>query len=177
MENENKLQAEVISVYPDKIEVLIDRIEDYTYADSGLKVGSYLQIFDNENSIIISVIENFSIIVNESGDKLYKLQSRPLGILRGDNFIRGGDSIAIPPKTAEVASEESIKKIYISNIEEKNKFVFSRLANSSSILVPVDGNKFFNKHIAIVGSTGSGKSNTIAKIIQKAVEEKKVIII
>lgn len=25
MENENKLQAEVVSVYPDKIEVLIDR--------------------------------------------------------------------------------------------------------------------------------------------------------
>lgn len=172
MDDENKLQAEVISVYPDKIEVLIDKIEDYKYADNSLKVGSYLQIYDNENSIIIAVIENFSIIVNEKGDKLYKLQSRPLGILKGDNFIRGGDSIAIPPKTAEIATEESIKKIYMSNIEEKNKFVFSRLANLNNILVPVDGNKFFNKHIAIVGSTGSGKSNTIAKIIQKAVEEK-----
>ena len=29
MDCENKLQAEVISVYPDKIEVLIDKIEDY----------------------------------------------------------------------------------------------------------------------------------------------------
>ena len=172
MGNENKLQAEVVSVYPDKIEVLIDRIEDYACVDSSLKVGSYLQIYDNENSIIISVIENFSIIVNENGNKLYKLQSRPLGILKGDKFIRGGDSIAIPPKTAEPASEESIKKIYISNIEEKNKFVFSKLVNANNILVPVDGNKFFNKHIAIVGSTGSGKSNTIAKIIQKALEEK-----
>lgn len=172
MENENKLQAEVISVYPDKIEVLIDNIEDYSYVDNGLKVGSYLQIYDNENSIIISIIENFSIIVNETGNKLYKLQSRPLGILKGDKFIRGGDTIAIPPKTAEIANEESIKKIYVSSIEEKNKFIFSRLANTNNILVPVDGNKFFNKHIAIVGSTGSGKSNTIAKIIQKAIEEK-----
>ena len=82
MDDENKLQAEVISVYPDKIEVLIDKIEDYKYADNSLKVGSYLQIYDNENSIIIAVIENFSIIVNEKGDKLYKLQSRPLGILK-----------------------------------------------------------------------------------------------
>lgn len=155
MDDENKLQAEVISVYPDKIEVLIDKIEDYKYADNSLKVGSYLQIYDNENSIIIAVIENFSIIVNEKGDKLYKLQSRPLGILKGDNFIRGGDSIAIPPKTAEIATEESIKKIYMSNIEEKNKFVFSRLANLNNILVPVDGNKFFNKHIAIVGDRKS----------------------
>lgn len=38
--------------------------------------------------------------------------------------------------------------------------------------MPVDGDKFFNKHIGVVGSTGSGKSNTIAKIIQNAVSLK-----
>ena len=38
--------------------------------------------------------------------------------------------------------------------------------------VPVNGNKFFNKHIAIVGSTGSGKSHTLTTILQKAVEGK-----
>src|SRR5690606_36311616 len=36
----------------------------------------------------------------------------------------------------------------------------------------VNGNKFFNKHIAIVGSTGSGKSHTLTKDIQKAISEK-----
>lgn len=38
--------------------------------------------------------------------------------------------------------------------------------------MPVNGNKFFNKHIAIVGSTGSGKSHTLATIIQRAIAEK-----
>ena len=38
--------------------------------------------------------------------------------------------------------------------------------------MPVDGNRFFNKHIAIVGSTGSGKSHTLATIVQRAVAEK-----
>jgi uncharacterized protein len=38
--------------------------------------------------------------------------------------------------------------------------------------VPVDGDKFFNKHIAIVGSTGSGKSHTLAAILQRATVEK-----
>nr|WP_275938531.1 ATP-binding protein [Pectobacterium brasiliense] len=42
-----------------------------------------------------------------------------------------------------------------------------------SVPVPVNGNKFFNKHIAVVGSTGSGKSHTLATIIQKAVSEKR----
>ena len=52
------------------------------------------------------------------------------------------------------------------------KFQFSKLSNGEEIQVPVDGDKFFNKHIAIVGSTGSGKSNTIATIIQKATSGK-----
>lgn len=39
--------------------------------------------------------------------------------------------------------------------------------------MPVDGDKFFNKHIAIVGSTGSGKSHSVAKILQKAISSKK----
>jgi DNA helicase HerA-like ATPase len=33
----------------------------------------------------------------------------------------------------------------------------------------IDGNKFFGKHIAVVGSTGSGKSCTVARILQNAV--------
>ncbi|WP_319580346.1 ATP-binding protein [uncultured Methanospirillum sp.] len=37
-----------------------------------------------------------------------------------------------------------------------------------TIEVPVNGNRLFNKHIAVVGATGSGKSCAIAKIIQTA---------
>ncbi len=33
----------------------------------------------------------------------------------------------------------------------------------------INGDKFFSKHIAIVGSTGSGKSCTVAKILQDVV--------
>ena len=49
---------------------------------------------------------------------------------------------------------------------------FSSLSSNPDISVPVNGNRFFNKHIAIVGSTGSGKSHTVAKIIQSATEIK-----
>ena len=47
--------------------------------------------------------------------------------------------------------------------------MFSTLSADRTISVPVDGDKFFNKHIAIVGSTGSGKSHSVAKILQKAI--------
>ena len=55
---------------------------------------------------------------------------------------------------------------------KSESFCFSSLSSNPSVKVPVNGNKFFNKHIAIVGSTGSGKSHTLSKIIQNAVAEK-----
>ncbi|MGR5905479.1 helicase HerA domain-containing protein [Bacillus paranthracis] len=33
----------------------------------------------------------------------------------------------------------------------------------------LDGNKFFNKHLAVIGSTGSGKSCTVAKILHEGI--------
>jgi len=43
------------------------------------------------------------------------------------------------------------------------------LSQNQAIEVKIDGDKFFGKHVAIVGSTGSGKSCTVARIIQNAV--------
>ncbi|EGK02433.1 ATP-binding protein [Dysgonomonas gadei] len=173
---ENIINAEVISVYPNKIKILVDDLESFKIDGEELKVGSYLRIADNENAILIAIIENFSIEVGVDKDdkptRKYLVEANPLGILRGDEFQRGGDSIAIPPKKVEPATAEEISKIYTQSTEESEKFIFSSLSSNHSIKVPVNGTKFFNKHIAIVGSTGSGKSHTVTKIIQKAVEGK-----
>ncbi len=167
-----KLNAEVVSVYPDKVKISVDKLEDFKLADESLKVGSYLRISDNENAVLIAIIENFSIEVNDDGNRKHVIEANPLGIIKGDEFIRGGDSIAIPPKKVEPATVEEIKKIYEQSISKEESFIFSSLSSNHSIRIPVNGNKFFNKHIAIVGSTGSGKSHTLSTIIQKAVAEK-----
>ena len=168
-----KMNAEVICVYPNKIKIVVDDLEDFKLADESLKVGSYLRISDNENSVLIAIIENFIIEVNENGDRKHLIEANPLGLIKDGVFKRGGDSIAIPPKKVEPANEDDIRAIYDASIEEEQKFVFAKLASNHSIEIPVDGNKFFNKHIAVVGSTGSGKSHTLATIIQKATSEKK----
>lgn len=167
-----ELNAEVVSVYPDKVKISVDNLEKFKVADEHLKVGSYLRIADSDDVVLIAIIESFSIEVSAEGDRKYFLEASPLGLIKDGQFKRGGDSIAIPPKKVEPATESEIRKIYSSGLQDKEKFEFSRLSNSEEIRVPVDGDKFFNKHIAIVGSTGSGKSNTIATIIQKAVSEK-----
>lgn len=167
-----KLNAEVIAVYPDKIKIVVDNLEDFRLAGETLQVGSYLKISDNENATLMAIIENFSIIVNDSGKRDYAIEALPLGMLKNGEFVRGGDSLAIPPKKVEPATEEEIKKIYEQSIDLKEKFTFASLSSNPNIRISVNGNKFFNKHVAIVGSTGSGKSHTLSTIIQKAVSEK-----
>lgn len=172
MEEQEKINAEVIAVYPDKVKVIVDSLEDFQIAGESLKVGSYLRISDNDNAVLIAIIENFSIEVNDKGERKHLIQAFPLGIIKDNKFIRGGDSIAIPPKKVEPAREEEIKKIYEQSIDTKEVFTFASLSANHNIRIPVNGNKFFNKHIAVIGSTGSGKSHTLATIIQKAVSEK-----
>lgn len=172
MAEEKKIHAEVIAVYPDKVKIVVDNLEDFKVAGESLQVGSYLKISDNENAILMAIIENFSIIVNEAGKRDYAIEAFPLGMIKNGKFIRGGDALAIPPKKVEPATEEEIKKIYEQSIDAKEKFEFASLSTNPNIRIPVNGNKFFNKHIAIVGSTGSGKSHTLSMVIQKAVSEK-----
>ena len=171
-----KLNAEVIAVFPNKVKISVDDLEDFQLAEEKLKVGSYLRIADNENAVLIAIIENFNIEVGISHDGMpsrrYILEANPLGIIRNGQFERGGDTIAIPPKKVEPAKKEEIKKIFEEALTEEKQFKFATLSTDNDIPVPVDGDKFFNKHIAIVGSTGSGKSHSVAKILQNAVGAK-----
>ena len=177
MEENEKLNAEVIAVLPNKVKISVDDLENFQLAEEKLKVGSYLRIADNDNAVLIAIIENFNIEVgvSQSGEasRKYILEANPLGIIRNGRFERGGDTIAIPPKKVEPAKKEEIQKIFGESLEDEKKFSFSTLSTDRTISVPVDGDKFFNKHIAIVGSTGSGKSHSVAKILQKAISSKK----
>lgn len=171
IEPNEKINAQVIAVFPDKVKIIVENLENFKIAEESLKVGSYLKIADNENAVLIAVIENFQISVGE-GVQNYIIEAFPLGVIRNGKFERGGDSLAIPPKEVVPATIEDIKNIYEDTISQEESFTFSHLASNKEVAVPINGNKFFNKHIAIVGSTGSGKSHTLAKIIQKATSEK-----
>lgn len=168
----DNLNAQVVAVFPDKVRIVVDKLEDFKLAEESLRVGSYVRIADNENAILIAIIENFQIVAQDDGTRHHVIEAFPLGVLRDGKFERGGDSLAIPPKSVEPATIEDIRRIYSDSVTEAESFGFSSLASNPEVLVPVNGNKFFNKHIAIVGSTGSGKSHTLATIIQKAASEK-----
>ncbi|NHB61387.1 anti-phage-associated helicase HerA [Photorhabdus sp. RW14-46] len=172
MQDEQLINAEVVSVSPNKLKISVDDLEEFKVAEEKLGVGSYLRVSDNDDVALLAIIDNFSIEARESQKQKYMIEASPIGLIKDGKFYRGGDSLALPPKKVEPAKIQEIISIYADSVNEKEQFTFSTLSLNSEIPVPVNGNRFFNKHIAIVGSTGSGKSHTVAKILQEAIEVK-----
>ncbi|MES2654303.1 MAG: ATP-binding protein [Bacteroidota bacterium] len=160
-------------------------IVDPTQFDNQFNLGSYIKIpyKNNDNKFVVGIIENYRIKDKDNGDEetestppSFVLEVKLTGTLdtEGDvlKFERGGHGIPLPPNNGiTLLSEEELTGIFTTRITENERFFFSRLT-TSNLKVPVNGNKFFNKHFAIVGSTGSGKSHTVAKVIQEAVKQK-----
>lgn len=170
--NTNLVNAEVIAVNPDSIKIAINNLDEFLGEHGGLKLGSFLNVSD-DSCQLVAVIQNFSLEVNEDGKKKYFIDALPLGTIQDGEFIRGGDTLSIPPTSVSPTKPEDMKVIFESSVNEQVKFIFSKLINhQSDIEIPVDGNKFFNKHIAVVGSTGSGKSHTISSLLQHVINSK-----
>jgi len=170
------VNAEVISVYPNKVRISVDDLTSFRHAEESLRVGSYLKVSDNENVALMCIIESFAIEVREDKEgntqRIYIIDAFPLGTLKAGKFRRGGDELAIPPKKVVPASAKEVSSIFGDAFEKEHRFTFSALTRHRDIHVPVHGDKFFNKHIAVIGATGSGKSHTIASILQTAVSAK-----
>jgi DNA helicase HerA-like ATPase len=167
----------ILSVGPNLIQIEILDPEKFREETKDFTIGSYLRISDDSNTSIIALVQSYKIkeTVTGTGETTvtppsFILDAQPIGFIddKGD-FRRGGQQIAIPPTNVEIADVELLKQIY-STVKEEKKFIFADLAQNLNIEIAVDGDKFFSKHIAIVGSTGSGKSGTVAKILQEGIQ-------
>ncbi len=56
------------------------------------------------------------------------------------------------------------------NVEAGKNLKLGYFASNKDVDAILDGNRFFQRHACIVGSTGSGKSYTVANILEKAAQ-------
>ena len=166
----------ILTVAPNLIQIEVIDADSFKQDASDFTIGSYLMISDDSNTSIIALVQSFKIKeTNTGGESVitspsFVLDAQPIGFLDDTGkFKRGGQQIAIPPSQVVIADESILKSIYES-VETEKKFIFSSLAQNISIDIAVDGDKFFSKHIAVVGSTGSGKSGTVARILQEGIK-------
>lgn len=171
--------AKVVAVGPDSIEIEISSTDEYEQLDEQLQLGSYVQISDGEGSQnkLIAVVRGYRIkdsLGNERGETethpRFVLTLQPVGRLEDNKFKRGGQQITIPPKLVEIASSGLLEIIY-GSIPEGKRFSFGKLAQDERVRVDLDGDRFFGKHIGVVGSTGSGKSSTVSAILQAGIRQ------
>ncbi len=70
----------------------------------------------------------------------------------------------MPTEHAFIAEADTLDKIF--STDGDHDFPLGKLSMNKSIDLMINGNRFFSKHIAVVGSTGSGKSCTVASVLQ-----------
>ena len=179
----------IITVLPNLIQIEVTNPIKFALKNDNFSIGSYMKITDENQISIIGILQSYKIKdlnsdspenqTLEKKDPSFVLDIQPVGYMEDGVFVRGGNHITIPPSEVEVANEALLKNIFTLPIKEpsdlKKVFCFGTLSNYSTnegklLNVEIDGNKFFNKHIAVVGSTGSGKSCTVAKILQEGIK-------
>lgn len=98
-----------------------------------------------------------------------KVDVRPIGYVVDDKFFEGVKYMPMIRDKASLLSELMIGKIY--GTEGKTDFsIGSMLKEDVPINLP--WTRIFNSHLGIFGNTGSGKSNTLAKLYTTLFHEK-----
>lgn len=91
---------------------------------------------------------------------------------RNGYFQRGISQYPTIGDEVHLVSENELKRIY--GQPDKPYFVkLGHIANAESIPALIDINKLVTRHSAIVGTTGSGKSTTVASILNAISDQKK----
>lgn len=126
---------------------------------------------DGEDNGVTSILEN-TIRVNlvgtlkeKEGTKrhVFKRTLNTVPSLDADCFLLKGEDLSAFMKAISSYSA--------------NPLTIGKYTMSEDSVANLDGNKFFQRHAVIVGGTGSGKSWTVANILEKAAKLKSVNVV
>lgn len=152
------------------IKIKLNDIRSFEENKNEIKIGKYLSIQEgNLNYILVTILNIKSVYTNEEVN--YVLETQPIGNFSIDNdkikFKQGSVNIPSPTEPVYLIEQDIINKIFKET--EFNSYYMGKLSNNSEVNYYVNGNAFFSKHIGVVGSTGSGKSCAVARMIQEVV--------
>ena len=165
--------GKVINSTSGNIQVLLNGIEVFEKNKDRIRVARYVVIEEGNETKILSSIQNISAVQSADASTInYTILCTPIGHYteteKGISFQQGGVNLPSPTEPVYLPDDNIISTIFSSN---KNfSFLLGSLCNNKTIRYYLDGNKFFGKHIAVVGSTGSGKSCAVARLLQTAMQ-------
>ena len=164
--------GQVLSCSPEAIVVLIDDLKVFEEHKAALQVGRYLRIAQGNNDFTVVVIRNVRGVLSHDAEGKPKwqfhIECQAVGTLvDGKTFERASVLLPVPTEPAFPADKDTIDKLFAEDADYQ--FPLGQLSMNKATAMKIHGDRFFSKHIAIVGSTGSGKSCTVARILHDVV--------
>jgi DNA helicase HerA-like ATPase len=178
-------------VSPDEIKVTLDlEAPDGVAANAGVprlfpRINSYVLVA-SEAGHIVSQVEWIAVerspFPKRKGFQDYglvdlpfpirKMRVNPLGLLREEKgkkvFQRGVHGFPSVGEPVLIPTDEQLKSIVESGEKRRVKIGTSPMAAGANVCI--DPDRLFGRHLAVLGNTGSGKSCSVAGLIQWSLE-------
>ena len=99
---------------------------------------------------------------SESIDRIIEVSI--IGVLDGDRFKRGLIDIPLVFSDTFILTDNEVQKIFEFSSSKDSAICIGAINDYKEEKLYIDANALFASHIGIFGNTGSGKSNTLAKV-------------
>lgn len=122
--------------------------------------------YDEDESDEDTIYSNNCCVINLVGSFYNKYGARS-----GNIFKRAINTYPEINSKVYQANEDTMQMIMNAvngNTTEEKSLEIGQFASNRDVSAILDGNRFFQRHACIVGSTGSGKSYTVASVLEKA---------
>lgn len=133
------------------------------------QVGSFVRVPQGYNDLYGLISEtsevSTSAVEPNSEQRLFKVEL--VGESIGVDFERGISQFPSIGDEVHLVTENDLLRIY--GKREQGHINIGRLSSADSIQVSVDLDSLVNKHSALLGSTGSGKSTSVASLLRSIV--------
>lgn len=158
-----------------------ESLSGLTYVDGeGYRIGQigsfvkipigYIDLFGVVTQVGASAIPGNQVLIQTNGSRWLTIQLVGEG-QRNGKFERGISQYPTISDEVHLVSESDLKRIY--GQPDKPYFVkVGHIAGSESISALIDVNKLITRHSAVVGTTGAGKSTTVAGILSALSDSK-----
>lgn len=164
--------GEVIAVQGTRVVLKIDEqsSKETLFHDGdkykGVSIREYLSIQRGFRDIICMVEGEYldeSRVETADGKSTFirKVEARPIGFFDRSGFTQGIKFLPMIQDAAYLLPEERIRSIF--DRKADSSFKIGQMLKEE-IAVGLPWKRLFNSHIGIFGNTGSGKSNTLAKL-------------
>jgi hypothetical protein len=176
--NKETLVGNIISINGNRISVkMTENLKSTMPIINGLvyrvgQIGSFLRIplgYANLYGIVTqigadAIPESLKEIALQEGESNFSTRWMSLVLMGervGNKFERGVTQFPTAGDEVHLVTLDDLNIIY-GGFDEKNSIVVGNISVSESLPAKIDLDKIVTRHCAIIGSTGSGKSNTVA---------------